>query len=143
MVDPTTASSFAAALFAVITIGIRAVLYARMTGALERQQERIMAATPAQLEMLKGCQLPEPSKTARLLLMLLLLAVTANGAVAVLVGYDRYAAYNKCSECNEDQKCVGGRCVATTAQPTANIIWAIRRVPKNYDYALGEPNARR
>ena len=143
MVDATTVSSFAAAFLAVITIGIRAVLYARMTGALERQQERIMNATPAQLEMLKGCQLPEPSKTARLLLMLLLLAVTANGAVAVLVGYDRYAAYNKCSECNEDQKCVGGRCVATTAQPTANIIWAIRRVPKNYDYALGEPNARR
>ena len=138
--DATTASSFAAALFAVITIGIRAALYARMTGALERQQERIMNATPAQLEMLKGCQLPEPSKTARLLLMLLLLAVTANGAIAALVGYDRYAAYSKCAECNEDQQCVNGRCQATTVQPIVRI-WAIRRVPKNYDYSLEASDA--
>jgi hypothetical protein len=101
-----------------------------------------MNATPAQLELLKGCQLPEPSKTARLLLLLLLLAVTANGAVAAIAGYEHYAAYNKCAECNEDQQCVNGRCQATTVQPIVKI-WAIRRVPKNYDYALGEPNARR
>lgn len=140
--DPTTASSFAAALFAVITIGIRAVLYARMTGALERQQERIMAATPDQLELLKKCPLPEPSKTARLLLLLFLLAVTANGATAALVGYERYAAYNKCAECNEDQQCVNGRCQATTVQPIVRI-WAIRRLPKDYDYAVGASDARK
>lgn len=141
--DATTASSFAAAALAAATIGVRAVLYLRMTGAMERQQERIMNATPAQLEMLKACQLPEPSRITRLFLVLLLVAAAANGVAAAVVGYEasKYAAYNKCSECSADQPCVNGKCQASTAQPIAEIIWALRVLPKDYDYSLEASDA--
>lgn len=140
--DLPTVGSITAATLAVLTVAIRSVLYLRMTAASERQQERIMRANPEQLEALKACQLPEPSRVARLFLALLLLAVTANGVTAAAAGYEarKFAAYNKCSECNADQRCVNGRCQATTAQP---VVWALRMLPADYDYALGADDAPR
>lgn len=139
--DLATAGSVAAAALALVTVALRSVLYLRMTAAAERQQERIMQATPEQLEALRACQLPEPSRVARLFLALLLLAVTANGVTAAAAGYEarKFAAYNKCSECNADQPCVNGKCQATTIK---SAIWSMRQLPKDYDYALGADYAR-